>query len=274
MKIKLSDHFGYGRLLRFTVPSMVMLLFVSVYSVVDGLFISNFVGITPFAAINLIFPFTCADPLSGLKLYIPKCDILTQVNLDGNVLTGIDTMVYDDAYFVYDLPTLNPGQHRVTISKDGVFHDYDRILLEGEFDADIQSGAEPHKTVLHLYNIKVSIPEKVEITLKKRRSTLLTDRSWALQGQTFYSGEAAYTWKFAANNGNYRLTLPRVRDVVILKLDGEVVKTVTRPPYTFEFSVTCGLHELQLQVFNSLGNQMECYAEESGILNGGYIEKI
>jgi putative MATE family efflux protein len=58
MKIKLSDHFGYGRLLRFTVPSMVMLLFVSVYSVVDGLFISNFVGITPFAAINLIFPFT------------------------------------------------------------------------------------------------------------------------------------------------------------------------------------------------------------------------
>jgi Na+-driven multidrug efflux pump len=58
MNIKLSDHFGYGRLLRFTVPSMVMLLFVSVYSVVDGLFISNFVGITPFAAINLIFPFT------------------------------------------------------------------------------------------------------------------------------------------------------------------------------------------------------------------------
>lgn len=58
MKIQLSDHFNYGKLLRFTLPSIIMMLFTSVYSVVDGFFISNFVGITPFAAINLIFPFT------------------------------------------------------------------------------------------------------------------------------------------------------------------------------------------------------------------------
>ncbi len=58
MKIQLSDHFNYGRLLRFTLPSMVMMIFTSIYSVVDGFFISNFVGITPFAAINLIMPLT------------------------------------------------------------------------------------------------------------------------------------------------------------------------------------------------------------------------
>lgn len=57
MNIQLSDHFTYGRLLRFTLPSIIMMIFTSIYSVVDGLFISNFVGITPFAAINLIFPF-------------------------------------------------------------------------------------------------------------------------------------------------------------------------------------------------------------------------
>jgi putative MATE family efflux protein len=57
MNIQLSDHFNYRRLLRFTLPSMIMMIFTSVYSMVDGLFISNFVGITPFAAINLIFPF-------------------------------------------------------------------------------------------------------------------------------------------------------------------------------------------------------------------------
>lgn len=56
MKIQLSDHFTYTRLLRFTLPSITMMLFTSVYSVVDGFFISNFVGITPFAAINLIMP--------------------------------------------------------------------------------------------------------------------------------------------------------------------------------------------------------------------------
>lgn len=58
MWIQLSDHFNYRKLLRFTLPTIVMMIFTSVYSVVDGFFISNFVGITPFAAINLIMPFT------------------------------------------------------------------------------------------------------------------------------------------------------------------------------------------------------------------------
>ena len=56
-KIKLSDHFGYGRLLRFTIPSIAMMIFTSIYGVVDGFFVSNFVGKTPFAAVNFIFPF-------------------------------------------------------------------------------------------------------------------------------------------------------------------------------------------------------------------------
>lgn len=56
LAIKLSDHFTYSKLLRFTLSSIVMMIFTSIYSVVDGLFVSNFVGKTPFAAINLIFP--------------------------------------------------------------------------------------------------------------------------------------------------------------------------------------------------------------------------
>lgn len=56
MNIKLSDHFSYGRLLRFTLPSIAMMIFTSIYSVVDGFFVSNFAGKTPFAAVNLIMP--------------------------------------------------------------------------------------------------------------------------------------------------------------------------------------------------------------------------
>lgn len=56
-QIQLSDHFGYKRLLRFTVPSILMMIFTSIYGVVDGFFISNFVGKTPFAAVNFIMPF-------------------------------------------------------------------------------------------------------------------------------------------------------------------------------------------------------------------------
>lgn len=55
--IKLSDHFSYRKLLRFTLPSIVMLIFTSVYGIVDGFFVSNFVGKTPFTAVNFIMPF-------------------------------------------------------------------------------------------------------------------------------------------------------------------------------------------------------------------------
>ena len=54
--IQLSDHFTYGRLLRFVLPSISMMVFASIYGVVDGLFVSNFVGKVPFAAVNLIMP--------------------------------------------------------------------------------------------------------------------------------------------------------------------------------------------------------------------------
>lgn len=57
MQIQLSDHFTYKRLIRFVLPSIAMMIFTSVYGVVDGFFISNFVGKTPFAAVNLIMPF-------------------------------------------------------------------------------------------------------------------------------------------------------------------------------------------------------------------------
>lgn len=57
MKIQLSDHFNYKKLLQFTLPSIIMMIFTSIYSVVDGFFVSNFVGKTPFAAVNFIMPF-------------------------------------------------------------------------------------------------------------------------------------------------------------------------------------------------------------------------
>ena len=57
MNIQLSEHFTYRKLLRFVLPSIVMMIFTSIYSVVDGLFVSNFVGKSAFAAINLMMPF-------------------------------------------------------------------------------------------------------------------------------------------------------------------------------------------------------------------------
>ena len=57
MKIKLSDHFTLKKLIQFTLPSIIMMVFTSIYGVVDGYFISNFAGSTEFASVNFIFPF-------------------------------------------------------------------------------------------------------------------------------------------------------------------------------------------------------------------------
>ncbi len=57
MQIQLSDHFTYPKLFRFTLPSIAMMVFTSIYGVVDGFFVSNFAGKTAFAAINLVMPF-------------------------------------------------------------------------------------------------------------------------------------------------------------------------------------------------------------------------
>ncbi|MBR2376413.1 MAG: MATE family efflux transporter [Clostridia bacterium] len=57
MNVQLSDHFSYGKLIKFTLPSIAMMIFSSIYGIVDGYFVSNFAGSTPFAAVNFIFPF-------------------------------------------------------------------------------------------------------------------------------------------------------------------------------------------------------------------------
>lgn len=57
MNIRISEHFTYKKLLRFTLPSIIMMIFTSIYGVVDGFFVSNFAGKTPFAAVNFIMPF-------------------------------------------------------------------------------------------------------------------------------------------------------------------------------------------------------------------------
>lgn len=68
MNIQLSDHFTYRRLIRFVIPSVAMMILTSIYGVVDGLFVSNFVGKTPFAAVNLVIPFTMILGAFGFTL--------------------------------------------------------------------------------------------------------------------------------------------------------------------------------------------------------------
>lgn len=68
MKIKLSDHFTYKKLFRFTLPTIIMMLFTSIYSVVDGIFVSNFVGKNALSSINIIYPLAMVVAAFGFML--------------------------------------------------------------------------------------------------------------------------------------------------------------------------------------------------------------
>ncbi|MBQ8289462.1 MAG: MATE family efflux transporter [Clostridia bacterium] len=68
MKIELSESFDTKKLLRFTLPSIVMMIFTSIYGVVDGLFVSHFAGKSAFAALNFIMPFLCILGTPGFMI--------------------------------------------------------------------------------------------------------------------------------------------------------------------------------------------------------------
>lgn len=84
MRIQLSDHFTYSKLIRFTLPSIAMMIFTSIYGVVDGFFVSNFAGKTPFSAINIIWPFLMIMATVGFMFGTGGTAIVAKTFGEGN----------------------------------------------------------------------------------------------------------------------------------------------------------------------------------------------
>jgi putative MATE family efflux protein len=84
MNIQLSDHFNYKKLIRFVLPSIIMMVFTSIYGVVDGFFVSNFAGKTSFAAINLVMPFIMILGGMGFMLGTGGTALVSRILGEGN----------------------------------------------------------------------------------------------------------------------------------------------------------------------------------------------
>lgn len=84
MKISLSDHFTYKKLMIFTLPSIAMMIFASIYGVVDGFFVSNFVNETAFTAVNFIFPFLMILGAFGFMLGTGGCALIAKTMGEGD----------------------------------------------------------------------------------------------------------------------------------------------------------------------------------------------
>ena len=116
MRIQLSDHFTYGRLLRFVFPSIIMMIFTSIYGVVDGLFVSNLAGKTPFAAVNLIWPYIMGLSVVGFMVGSGGTALISRslgegkkerANREFSLLVYV-TMAVGLAFTVFGLVTMRP----------------------------------------------------------------------------------------------------------------------------------------------------------------------
>ena len=83
-KIQLSDHFTYGKLIRFTIPSIGMMIFTSIYFVVDGYFVSNYTGKTAYAALNFVYPFIMILGAFGTMLGTGGCALIAKTLGEGD----------------------------------------------------------------------------------------------------------------------------------------------------------------------------------------------
>ena len=84
MKINLSEHFTYKKLIKFTLPTIIMMVFTSIYGVVDGIFVSNVVGSNAFAAINLIMPAIMIIGTIGFMIGTGGSAIISKTLGEGN----------------------------------------------------------------------------------------------------------------------------------------------------------------------------------------------
>lgn len=84
MKIQISDHLNLKKLMQFTIPSIVMMMFSSIYNVVDGYFVSNYTGKTQFAAVNLIMPFLMLLSVIGFMFGTGGNAIVSKLLGEGN----------------------------------------------------------------------------------------------------------------------------------------------------------------------------------------------
>lgn len=227
---------------------------------------------------NLLnFPFSAEDTIGPLRLHLPLTDHcrFVSVLIDGISLDGETERIYDDPYIVYTIPQVKRGEHSISLLREGISENTDRILLTGEFSVRILSDSKEYKKYLGVYNISCFIPEKAEIVLSEPNYNLDTGKSWAEQGYPFYSGKMTYRFPIEIpESGDYAAEFSRIRDVAEFSLNGMPMGKRICRPYRFTFHAEKGTVFAELHITNSAANAMEGWCEESGILDGGRIVRL
>lgn len=226
------------------------------------------------------FAYSVTDTdVRDLKLMLPQSttEKVSNIYVDGELLVNpMETKVFDEAYLSFNLAEFaGVGDHNIVMSTSAVLTDGERIFLQGEFGAEVSTSGEYAQMYATQYSLDKYIPEYAKVSLSKRPTELSLNQSWAEQGHPFYSGTATYVLQveLPADSGAAVLSIPEVHDGCIVTKDGVEIGNKALRPYIFDLGDMSGTHLLQLTVYNSMANALECYREPSGITAGVLIGK-
>jgi hypothetical protein len=215
---------------------------------------------------EIYFRWQNQEQIPPLHLLVPAAAAATFA-FDGMPLTaGQNCLVFDEAYLVYDLPNSGScGDHMIVMKSNGIAWT-SPCYLEGEFDCTVEPEGEIITCFVY-YNFKLDIPKRAKITLKKRRTTLMTHRSWADQGHAFYSGSAVYSFEFTIPQGFRHpvLRLNKVHCSAELTVNGVNLGSRIFPPFDFDLKGFPGTCQAELRIENTLGNRLDGYGAPSGL---------
>ncbi len=225
---------------------------------------------------ELDFAFYAKEDVGNTKLFVPKIESnQVLVTFDGQRVCARSTKVFDEKYLSFNLGNISEGNHLVSIKTQTLFRAYDEIFIKGDFDVEILTDKSFYKRAFGEYNMTLYVPKKAQVILGKRSNQLALNKSWAEQGQPFYSGKVQYVLDLPRlNAGKYLIKASKIRDVATLLINGRRSCKKIMPPYEFKFYVSDEQPELKLEVINSYANAMEGYAEESGVLNDIEVYRV
>ena len=219
---------------------------------------------------ELFFRWKTLEALPSLRLLVPATAAATY-SFDGVALeSGRGRLVFDEEYLEFDLNDSGAkGEHVIKLSKDQALSAYSPFYLEGDFDSDVLKVPDGILVpALDYYSFSLKMPQHASVFLKKRRSELDTNRSWAEQGQLFYSGAASYSFEFTipAEFKQPCLRFGRVACRLGLRVNGLDLGCRIFPPFDFDLKGFSGPCRAELRVENTMGNMLDGYGAPSGLL--------
>lgn len=206
------------------------------------------------------------------EIHLPNPYVLlppgAKLRFDGKAATdGEPVRLFDDEYFRVNLQDGGKAGHHALELYGNSLESWQNVYLCGDFDAAISTENDFYEAYTEFYNLKIYLPEKFKVTLRKR-SSQLHPGNWSSQGAPFYYGQVTYHISLEHKGGIVRLNLGAVNGTCSLRLNGNEQGSRIWEPFEYDLELEAGINHLEITVNNTMAGLLEYHQCPGGINNG------